>query len=347
MKTRFGFVLGLTLTTAHFALPSAADAQQTACTGRSSGAGARIEEASFVPLGGIEQWVTIRGDDRLNPVLLHVHGGPGFAFSAFTADFAPYEADFTVVQWDQRGSGCTFGRYGEATPELTVDRIASDGIELAAQLRARFDNRKIVVLGHSFGSIVGTEMVRRAPEHFALYAGTAQVGSFAGAVEAQLTYLRGLAAGDADLAAQLDALDSQSLQRHAAVNRLLQGGGRLPAADVTWLRRLQARAGEVMAPKELADWQTGRQLSGSRLITEIAGVDFFATTRLFEVPFVVIQGSDDVITPTSVAKAYVDHIEAPEKEFIIIDGASHFPHLTHTPQFLAALREHAQRARSP
>ena len=77
MKTRFGFVLGLTLTTAHFALPSAADAQPTACTGRSSGAGARIEEASFVPLGGIEQWVTIRGDDRLNPVLLHVHGGPG------------------------------------------------------------------------------------------------------------------------------------------------------------------------------------------------------------------------------------------------------------------------------
>ena len=345
MKSRFGFVLGLTLTTAHFALCSAADAQQTACTGRSSGAGARIEEASFVPLGGIEQWVTIRGDDRLNPVLLHVHGGPGFPFSAFTADFAPYEADFTVVQWDQRGSGCTFGRYGEATPELTVDRIVSDALELAAQLRARFDNRKIVVLGHSFGSIVGTEMVRRAPEHFALYVGTAQVGSFAGAVEAQLAYLRGLAAGDADLAAQLDALDSQSLQRHAAVNRLLQGGGRLPAADLTWLRRLQARAAEVMTAKELADWQAGRQASGSRLITEIAAVDFFATARRFEVPFVVIQGSDDVITPTSVARAYVEHIEAPAKEIVIIDGASHFPHLTHTPQFLSVLRYHARAAR--
>jgi pimeloyl-ACP methyl ester carboxylesterase len=121
--------------------------------------------------------VTIRGDDRGNPVLLHIHGGPGFTFSAFTADFAPYEADFTVVQWDQRGAGCTFGRYGEATPELTVDRITSDAIELAAQLRARYDNRKIVVLGHSFGSIVGTEMVRRAPAHFALYVGTAQVAS--------------------------------------------------------------------------------------------------------------------------------------------------------------------------
>jgi pimeloyl-ACP methyl ester carboxylesterase len=254
------------------------------------------------------------------------------------------------VQWDQRGSGCTFGRNGGATPELTVDRIVSDAVELAAQLRARFANRKIVVFGHSFGSIVGTEMVRRAPEHFALYVGTAQLASFAGAVEAQLAYLRGLAAVDADLAAQLDALvalDSQSLRKYVAVNRLLQGGGRLPAVDVAWLQRLQARAAEVMATKELADWQAGRQASGARLITEIAGVDLFATARRFEVPFIVIQGSHDVITPTSVASAYMEHIEAPAKEIITIDGASHFPHLTHTPQFLAALRDHAQRARPP
>jgi pimeloyl-ACP methyl ester carboxylesterase len=340
MKTRFAYVFLAMVGTVHLALAEPVDAQPTACASRSSGDGARIDEASFVLLGGIEQWVTIRGDDRSNPVLLHVHGGPGFAFSAFTADFAPYEADFTLVQWDQRGSGCTFGRYGDATPELTVDRIVSDAIELAAQLRARFDNRKIVVLGHSFGSMVGIEMVRRAPEHFALYVGTAQLASFAGAVEAQLAYLRGLAAGDADLAAQLDALvalDSQSLQKYVAVNRLLQGGGRLPAADIAWLRRLQARAAEVMAAKELADWQAGRQASGSRLITEIAGVDFFATTRRFEIPFVIVQGSDDVITPTSVARAYLEHIEAPAKQMIIIDGASHFPHLTHTEQFLAAV----------
>ena len=56
--------------------------------------------------------MTIRGDDRTNPILLHVHGGPGIAFSAFMTEFAPYEADFTVVQWDQRGAGCTFGRHG-------------------------------------------------------------------------------------------------------------------------------------------------------------------------------------------------------------------------------------------
>src|SRR5687767_1627950 len=210
---------------AHFALSAAANAQPTACASRSSGDGARIEEASFVPLGGIEQFVTIRGDDRSNPVLLHIHGGPGWAFAAFTAEFAPYEADFTVVQWDQRGSGCTFGRHGEATPELTLDRLASDGIELAGHLRSRLGGPKIIVLGHSFGSIVAIEMVRRAPEQFVLYVGTAQFASFAGAVEAQLAHLHRLAADDPVLTSELvalAALDSQSLQRFGGVNRILQ-----------------------------------------------------------------------------------------------------------------------------
>jgi proline iminopeptidase len=340
MKVRLPTVVGLAVAHAQLALCLCADAQPAACAARSSGEGKRVEEAGFLPLGGVDQWVTIRGDDRSNPILLHVHGGPGIAFSAFTAEFAPYEASFTVVQWDQRGSGCTFGRHGDATPEVTLDRLATDGLELAAQLRTRFDNRKIIVLGHSFGSIVATEMVRRAPEHFALYVGTAQFASFARALEAQLTHLRGVAAGDADLTAQLDALaalDSQSLQKFGGVNRILQGGGHLPAVDVAWLQRLPAHAAEVMAPKDLADWQAGRQASGSQLIRQIAGVDLFASARRFELPFVVIQGSDDVITPTSVARAYLEHIEAPAKEIIIIDGASHFAHLTHTEEFLAAL----------
>lgn len=62
-----------------------------------------ISEANFVPLGGIDQWVTIRGKDRQSPVLLHVHGGPGNPFSAFSDEFAPFEDDYTIVQWDQRG----------------------------------------------------------------------------------------------------------------------------------------------------------------------------------------------------------------------------------------------------
>jgi pimeloyl-ACP methyl ester carboxylesterase len=344
VKTLLGYVLGLAI--ACSASSAVVEAQPKACATRPSSDGAGIDEASFVQLGGIEQFVTIRGDDRSNPVLLHVHGGPGFSFSAFAAEFAPYEADFTVVQWDQRGAGCTFGRAGRAAADLTMDRIASDGIELAEYLRGRLGGAKIIVLGHSFGSIVGIDMVRRAPEQFALFVGTAQFASFAHALESQLAHLRGLAAGDPGLMSQIEALaalDSQSLEKFGGVNRMLQGG-RLPTIDVAWLQRLGMRAAEVMAPNELTDWQAGRQLSGSRLIAQIAGADLPATARLFEVPFVVIQGSDDLITPTDAAKAYFDEVAAPAKELVIIDGAGHFPHLTHVPQFLSALRDHSRTA---
>jgi len=67
---------------------------------------ARIEEARFVPLGGIEQWITIRGASRANPVLLILHGGPAEVASPLIEQFAPFEQDFIVVQWDQRGAEC-------------------------------------------------------------------------------------------------------------------------------------------------------------------------------------------------------------------------------------------------
>jgi predicted alpha/beta-fold hydrolase len=76
-----------------------------AASARAQNPAQRLEEASFVTIGGIEQWVTIRGDDRRNPVLLLLHGGPGDVQSPFVSTYAPYERDFVLVQWDQRGAG--------------------------------------------------------------------------------------------------------------------------------------------------------------------------------------------------------------------------------------------------
>src|SRR5262245_47006016 len=86
----------------------------------------RIEEASFLPIGGIDQWVTIRGDDRRKPVLLLLHGGPGDVQSPFVSTYAPYEADFVLVQWDQRGTGRTYAKNGAAG--VSREKLIADGI---------------------------------------------------------------------------------------------------------------------------------------------------------------------------------------------------------------------------
>jgi pimeloyl-ACP methyl ester carboxylesterase len=96
-----------------------------------------------------------------------------------------------------------------------------------------------------------------------------------------------------------------------------------------------------MAPTELADWQAGRQAFTPGLLQQMAAVDLFATARRVEVPFVLIQGGGDWNTPADVARSYFEQVEAPSKDLVVVDGAGHFAHLTHTPQFLSVLREHA------
>ena len=136
-----------------------------------------IDEASYVTLGGIEQWVTIRGQDRANPVLLFAHGGPGDVTNPWSfALFAPWETRFTVVQWDQRGSGRTLRRNGHAiVPTMTLGQLTKDGIELAEYLRKHLEKPRIILVSHSFGTILALRMVRERPDLFYAYVGTGQV----------------------------------------------------------------------------------------------------------------------------------------------------------------------------
>jgi pimeloyl-ACP methyl ester carboxylesterase len=99
---------------------------------------AGIDEKLFVPIGGIDQWITMRGQDRPNPVLLLLHDGPDDATNPWAYNvLAPWEKSFTLVQWDQRGAGKTLGKSGPSVAStITIDRMTQDGIELAEFLGA-------------------------------------------------------------------------------------------------------------------------------------------------------------------------------------------------------------------
>ena len=185
--------------------------------------GARVEDARFVTLGGLDQWITIRGEDASKPILLLVHGGPGDVQSPLVSTYAPYERDFVLVQWDQRGAGRTYGRNGADTPDLTLDRVAKDGVELTEYLRARFRGNDIIVLGHSWGTAIATEMVRRRPELFAAYVGTGQIASWSESVDAQFDFLEARAheTGDARMLAELEDRESTRLNSsHSSPSRM-------------------------------------------------------------------------------------------------------------------------------
>lgn len=137
-----------------------------------------IQDNFIVELGGVRQAVSVRGADRRNPILLFVHGGPGSVEMPMAWAFQrPWEDFFTVVQWDQRGAGKSFPLTdpGTVAPTLRLERYRDDAIELIEVLRRRYGQRKLFVMGHSWGSAVGLAVAAERPDLLHAYIGMGQV----------------------------------------------------------------------------------------------------------------------------------------------------------------------------
>jgi pimeloyl-ACP methyl ester carboxylesterase len=141
-----------------------------------------IEEARFLLLGGIQQWITIRAADGNKPVLLILHGGPGEAQSPLVSTYAPLEHSFVVVQWDQRGAGKTLGHAGAFPQSTSLELLAEDGIELAEYLKTYLHTNGVVLVGHSWGSFLGVHMVKGRPDLFRAFVGTGHTQAFVAAI---------------------------------------------------------------------------------------------------------------------------------------------------------------------
>ena len=134
-----------------------------------------IVEGCYVKIGGIDQWITIRGENRNNPVLLFIHGGPASTYSIFNPLLRSWEKYFIVVQWDQRGAGKTFRKNGkDSSGTITFDRLAKDGIEVTEYLSKKIGHQKVILIGSSVGSLIGVMMARLRPDLFYAYVGTDQ-----------------------------------------------------------------------------------------------------------------------------------------------------------------------------
>jgi proline iminopeptidase len=137
-----------------------------------------VERLDKVRIGGIDQWVSIRGDDRRNPVLIVLHGGRGYVDMPMSWWFGRgWEEYFTVVYWDQRAAGKTYLPNDPATTKLTLtlERMVADAEELITWVRRDLGKQKVFLLGHSFGSYLGVQIAQRHPEWLYAYIGVGQL----------------------------------------------------------------------------------------------------------------------------------------------------------------------------
>lgn len=302
-----------------------------------------IDEASYVEIGGLEQWIAIRGEDRKNPVLLLLHGGPGDATNPWGyAGFRNWLKYFTVVQWDQRGAGRTFGRNGAAANStITIERMVQDGVQLAQLLSQRLQKDKIVLVGHSWGSILGVFMAKARPELFYAFVGTGQVGDPARnyAVAYAALVERASREGNSRALRELKEVgpppykDGKGFAIQRKWSNLFEGADVFLASTLGF-----ALTAPGYSLGDINDWFEGQNVSAERLVPQTSVLDPKLLAGEFAVPVFVIQGAEDFTTPASLAKTYLNSLHAPRKAFATIDGAGHFAVFTKQDAFLKELR---------
>jgi len=289
----------------------------------------KIDERFFVRIGGIEQWIQIRGEDKTNPVLLILHGGRALSYMSFTALFRSWERHFTIVHWDRRGVGRTFGRNRRTGHGgVRLSQIVADGIELAHWLRKRLQKDKLILLGHSMGSIVGVMMAKERPDLFHLYIGAEQVVAMSQneTVSYELISAKLHATGNRK---NLIALEKVGPPPYPNERQWLRKQKLMKMLDPAYRRMVQRIIpsmlifSPVYSLTDLLDFLAANRFSGQHLFEDWMAFDAATLGNQLEMPVLVIQGETDIMAPTALAREWVAHLEAPDKAFVTIQSRGH------------------------
>ncbi|HEY1890162.1 MAG TPA: alpha/beta hydrolase [Steroidobacteraceae bacterium] len=293
-----------------------------------------IDELRTVEIGGVPQWLSIRGANRSNPILLFIHGGPGAPIMPESWTFQrPWEDYFTVVQWDQRGAGKTFSA-AHRTPDkvMTVAQLESDTDQVITWLRHRYHKRKIFILGLSFGSVLGLRVAIHHPDWLYAYIGVGQV----------VNAYQNEAVGYRETLARAEAVHDRAaitaLQSIAPYPNL---SGPTPISKTAVERKWDVALGGMLYGRTSDDgplfWslspdytaydvesaKLGESASAVILLRQLWGINFDADLA-FKCPVIFFAGEDDRTTPESLVAAYYARIHAPLKKFLLIRNAAHY-----------------------
>lgn len=308
-----------------------------------------IERLEKVRIGGIDQWVSVRGKDRRNPVLLHVHGGPGYISIPMSWWFSrDWEEYFTVVQWDQRAAGKTYLLTDPAkiAPTLTLKRMVADAEEMALWTQNTLGQKKIFLCGHSWGSYLGLEIAQRHPGWLHAYIGVGQMTNMPESERRGWAYAMEAArrTGNVEAISQLKSIAPYPPR-----------GGLIPLANIYTQRRWVEFYGGTMAYREgnkaegdLADlspdytdseiphiWE-GNAFGERYLLPEALGLDLSGMRKL-SCPLLVFAGRHDFNVNSQLAEAWFASVDAPAKRFVWFENSAHLPMTEEPGKYLLSL----------
>ena len=312
-----------------------------------------VELLEAVPIGDIRMWVSARGVDKKNPVLLYVHGGPGYVsmpMSWWTT--RGWEEYFTVVQFDQRGAGKTYllNDPEKVKPTLTNDRMVRDVEEMIGWAQKTFGQRKVFLLGHSYGSFLGLEVAQRHPEWLHAYIGVGQAVNLAEGERRGWQF---------DMEAAQRDKNEQAIRELQGIAPYAAPGSKVAIEQVyvqrKWLNyygggmayRKDAQADSALSqlspdytPEELAHLWDGNAWSTPYLLPELMD-ERPAPTKL-EVPLILFNGRHDKNVSADVAAEWFAKVKAPQKHLVWFEHSAHMIMTEEPGKTLVSLLKYAR-----
>jgi len=299
-----------------------------------------IAELKPVDLNGYPQWLLIRGQDVSRPLLLFLHGGPGES-NIWTVHYAMKELEkhFVCVNWDQRGTGKSF-RPGPPRESMTIDQFVKDTIALIELLRARFGQQKVLLLGHSWGSVLAMKVAAARPDLLYAVIGMGQVVDMQRGEGLSYRYVLEGAYAEHNRKAiralsQLDGSDTYRKDSKFVQRRwLVHYGGMMHVFDTGAVVSILLHAPEC----SIADCIRGLMRRDLKFSCRLMGGEIMGVNLLREIPELAIPvffftGRYDYTTPFVLVEQFYASLRAPSKKLIWFEHSAHMPHVEEPDNF--------------
>ena len=300
-----------------------------------------IAEIAYLRLGGFDQWVMIRGENIANPILILLHGGPGFPEMRLFRTFnAALEQHYTVVYWMQRGTSKSFDRHMPAS-SLTIEQFIADLDELVQILLVRLGKQKVVLYGHSWGSVLGVLYAARFPDKVAAYVGTGQVGEWAAFEAASYAFV---------------LAEAERREHRKAVRELRAIGPPPPTfwdmvVERKWITRFVGivrgmslwrfmcitLGGPEASIVDLPDILRSQLVTPKVMWKELMEVNLIKSAPVLQIPVFFFLGRHDRVVVPETSVAYLDVLQAPSKTLIWFEDSGHEPPTEEPEKFNALM----------
>lgn len=302
--------------------------------------------SEYIEINGIEQYLLHYNTNSECPVLLFLHGGPGMAESTFAYAFqGNLSGLFTVVHWDQRGAGKTLTKTSKKDRYPSIDELLDDMLKVVQYLKEKYNKDRIVILGHSWGSMLGTLFVKKYPQEVLYYVGVGQVIDIVENEKVGYDKLKELIINtnnkkDLDNFNRIGVYPEKNYEKPMIKKiqqiRILQGKYKIGMNFIPILKTLIKSP--VFKRSDISSLLKGMN-NNKKLWDFLFSHSLYEENREYEIPVFYILGDMDFQAPNTIASSYFDTINAPNKKLFFIKDAGHFIMLDQPKLFADALLE--------